>query len=89
MVVTEIYYTLPWLGAVLRSPAYGSANGNLFSRSRKMSKYEQLMEQADKAIERAAHEQDYNLKVFYLNASKGFVIKAMKLTIEEAMEVVE
>lgn len=54
-----------------------------------MTKYEQLMEQADKAIERAALEQDLDLKEFYLNASKGFVIKAMKLTIEEAMEVVE
>lgn len=54
-----------------------------------MTKYEELMNKADKAIERAAHEQDYNLKEFYLNASKGFVIKAMKLTVEEAMEVVE
>lgn len=54
-----------------------------------MSKYEDLMNKADKAIERAALEQDYNLKVFYLNASKGFVIKAMKLSLEEAMEVVE
>lgn len=54
-----------------------------------MTKYESLMNKADKVLEKAALEQDYNLKVFYLNASKGFKIKAMKLTIEEAMEVVE
>lgn len=54
-----------------------------------MSKYEDLMNKADKAIERAAHEHDLDLKEFYLNASKGFKIKALKLSLEQAMEVVE
>ena len=42
------------------------------------------MKRSEKAFEKAQSIKDVDVKKFFLNASKGFKIKANKLTLEEA-----
>lgn len=45
--------------------------------------YQHLMDQRDKCVAKALKTKDGNLKVFYVNASRGFEEKARNLTLEE------
>lgn len=54
-----------------------------------MTKYEELMDKADKATEKAIKAKDVDLALFYVRASEGYKMKLEQLTLEEAMEVVE
>lgn len=54
-----------------------------------MTKHEKLINKANECTKKAAGTNDLNLKLFYRNASEGFKIKAEKLTVEEAEEVVK
>ena len=49
-----------------------------------MSNYEYFMKRSEKAFEKAQLIKDVDVKKIFLNASKGFKIKANKLILEEA-----
>lgn len=49
-----------------------------------MSNYEYFMKRSEKAFEKAQSIKDVDVKKIFLNASKGFKIKANKLILEEA-----
>ena len=57
-----------------------------------MTKYEELMNKSDECCLRAikfAKKNDWDMAIFYKNASIGFREKASNLTLEQASEVVE
>ena len=57
-----------------------------------MTKYEELMNKSDECCLRAikfAKKNDWDMAIFYKNASIGFKEKALNLTLEQASEVVE
>ena len=57
-----------------------------------MTKYEELMNKSDECCLRAikfAKKNDWDMAIFYKNASIGFKEKASNLTLEQASEVVE
>ena len=49
-----------------------------------MTNYEYLINRSEECLERAKNINDVDVKKFFLNASKGFKIKAGKLTLEQA-----
>lgn len=49
-----------------------------------MTKYEFYKKMADKCSDKAVNTTDELLRKFYLRAEKGFLIKAEKLTLEQA-----
>ena len=51
-----------------------------------MTKYEYLINRSEECFEKSKKIEDINVKKFFLNASKGFKIKANKLTLEKASE---
>lgn len=51
-----------------------------------MSKYEFYKEMASKFADKAANTNDAVLRVFYLKVEEGFLLKAEKLTLEQAEE---
>lgn len=53
-----------------------------------MTKYERLMSLAKIMHDKALSNDCVDMKIFFLNASKGYEEKARKLTIQEAMELV-
>lgn len=49
-----------------------------------MTNYEYFINRSDECLKRAKNIDNANVKKFFLNASKGFKIKAGKLTLEQA-----
>lgn len=54
-----------------------------------MTKYEKMIKKSNENLEKALNTTNLDLRLFYLNTSKGLKIKANKLSIEEAGEIVE
>ena len=58
----------------------------------KMTKYEELMNKSDECCLKAidfAKKNDWNMAMFYKNASIGFKKKALNLTLEQADEMIK
>ena len=56
-----------------------------------MTKYEELMNKSDECCLKAikfAKKNDWDMAIFYKNASIGFREKASNLTLEQAIEVI-
>lgn len=53
-----------------------------------MTKYEYFIKKADECDKKARNEKNYAMIAFYKNAAEGFRIKAAKLTVKEAGEMV-
>ena len=49
-----------------------------------MTNYEYLINRSEECFEKSKKIEDINVKKFFLNASKGFKIKANKLTLEKS-----
>lgn len=54
-----------------------------------MTQYEKMIKKSNQCLEKAQSTSDLDLRLFYLNTSKGLKIKANNLSIEEAGEIVE
>ena len=48
------------------------------------TQYESLMDKRDLCVKRAACQKDANMRMFFMNAAKGFEIKAGRLSIKES-----